>query len=271
MKKNKLTTSLDSDCITNDNIIKAQIEKLEKQLKIKPSQFAFENMTSEELKPAAEMFLFMGVCPGTLKPWFVFYKNLFEKDSPHQILLTLNRLMKGTRSKQNRYFLDLAQSLFKRTMTFFFNNSENLDMLSHKAHESEYIALVNHPPHITKDDQMLPSALIPFCDLGGNMSEMGVKIDQFDVPICNSFKAKVLNDQLCYEVDLNTFSNRYKIDKELRSGFAFIMDYNEDRQVKINSDSIGNDGERNSLIKKIVESDEDQNSHIYLNTIGEFH
>ena len=151
------------------------------------------------------------------------------------------------------------------------NNSENLDMLSHKAHESEYIALVNHPPHITKDDQMLPSALIPFCDLGGNMSEMGVKIDQFDVPICNSFKAKVLNDQLCYEVDLNTFSNRYKIDKELRSGFAFIMDYNEDRQVKINSDSIGNDGERNSLIKKIVESDEDQNSHIYLNTIGEFH
>ena len=32
---------------------------------------------------------------------------------------------------------------------------------------------------------------------------MGVKIDQFDVPVCNSFEATVLNDQLCYEVDPN--------------------------------------------------------------------
>ena len=182
--------------------------------------------------------------------------------------MTLNRLMKGTRSKQNRYFLDLAQSLFKRTMTFFFNNSENLDMLSHKAHESEYIALVNHPPHITKDDQMLPSALIPFCDLGGNMSEMGVKIDQFDVPICNSFKAKVLNDQLCYEVDLNTFSNRYKIDKELRSGFAFIMDYNEDRQTTFDQEDINI--EENGLANRIVKSNNDKHAHIFLDTIGKY-
>ena len=32
---------------------------------------------------------------------------------------------------------------------------------------------------------------------------MGVNIKQFDVPVCNSFKAKILNDQLCYEIDLN--------------------------------------------------------------------
>ena len=32
------------------------------------------------------------------------------------------------------------------------------------------------------------------------MSAMGVKIDKFDVPVCNSFQAKILNDQLCYEV-----------------------------------------------------------------------
>ena len=29
------------------------------------------------------------------------------------------------------------------------------------------------------------------------MSAMGVMIDQFDVPVCNSFQAKILNDQLC--------------------------------------------------------------------------
>ena len=62
---------------------------------------------------------------------------------------------------------------------------------------------------INKDMQMSPSAFIPFCEFGGNMSSMGVTIDQFDVPVCNSFQAKVLNDQLCYEVDINKiFSKR---------------------------------------------------------------
>ena len=36
------------------------------------------------------------------------------------------------------------------------------------------------------------------------MSIRGVNIDQFDIPVCTSFKATILNDQLCYEVDLNT-------------------------------------------------------------------
>ena len=32
---------------------------------------------------------------------------------------------------------------------------------------------------------------------------MGKKIDKFSLPVCNSFKAKILNDQLCYELDVN--------------------------------------------------------------------
>ena len=61
---------------------------------------------------------------------------------------------------------------------------------------------------------------------------MSVKIDPHDeVPTCNSFQAIVRNDQLCFEVDLNRFSNKENIEKELSTGFFFIMDYNEDRQV----------------------------------------
>ena len=63
------------------------------------------------------------------------------------------------------------------------------------------------------------------------MSAMGVKIDKFDVPVCNSFQAKILNDQLCYQVDLNRFSDKHDKDKELKLGFHFILDYNEDRQI----------------------------------------
>ena len=32
---------------------------------------------------------------------------------------------------------------------------------------------------------------------------MGKKIDKFSLPVCNSFKANILNDQLCYELDVN--------------------------------------------------------------------
>ena len=57
---------------------------------------------------------------------------------------------------------------------------------------------------------------------------MGIKIDQFDDPVCNSFQAKIQNDQLCYEVDLNKYVNEQNTNKALKSGFRFILDYNKD-------------------------------------------
>ena len=66
-----------------------------------------------------------------------------------------------------------------------------------------HVAIINHPVHIvSRDNKTSPSSFIPFCEFGGNMSTVGENIDLFDVPICNSFQAKNLNDQLCYEVDL---------------------------------------------------------------------
>ena len=96
---------------------------------------------------------------------------------------------------------------------------------------------------------------------------MGVKIDQFNVPVCNSFQAKVLNDQLCYEVDLNRFRNLDKTNKQLKLGFAFILDYNEDRQVTFHDDIKRNDDEF-GLVSTIAESEDNEHAFIYLNTIG---
>ena len=64
------------------------------------------------------------------------------------------------------------------------------------------------------------------------MSAMGVKIDQFDVPVCNSFKEKVLNGQLCYEVDPNSFIFEDIKERQLKSGLEFVIDLNKDRQVE---------------------------------------
>ena len=73
---------------------------------------------------------------------------------------------------------------------------------------------VKHPVHIIKkDEEFSPSAFIPFCEFGGDDSIMGRKIDAFkNISVCNSFKAKIFNDQLCYEVDLQKFRNDEKSD-----------------------------------------------------------
>ena len=123
-----------------------------------------------------------------------------------------------------------------------------------------------HPVHIVNADlQTSPSALIPFCEFGGNMASMGTKIEQFDFPVCNSFRAKIRNDQLCYEVDLNRFADKNNIDNELEFGFYFILDYNEDRQITL--ERISNKKEF-GLAGNITEVDHSQHAIIYLNTIG---
>ena len=85
--------------------------------------------------------------------------------------------------------------------------------------------------HIQDEDGVLsPTALIPFCEFGGNMSVMGVKIDQFDVPVCNSFRPKIIMDQLCYQVDPNEYKN--KIDLQGDLSLSLFIHYNEDRQME---------------------------------------
>ena len=62
------------------------------------------------------------------------------------------------------------------------------------------------------------------------MKAMGKEIDGFDDPVCNSFKAKTRNEQLCYEVDLEQFKDKDNINEQLKSGLVLILDYNEERQ-----------------------------------------
>ena len=127
--------------------------------------------------------------------------------------------------------------------------------------------IINHPVHImTHDKDLSPSAFIPFCEFGGNMSAVGVKIKQFAVPVCNSFQAKILNDQLCYEVDLKKFSDRNSNRKKLKLGFSFILDYNEDKQVTSYQE---NNSLELGLTNSFDESEENNHAIVYLDTIGE--
>ena len=125
--------------------------------------------------------------------------------------------------------------------------------------------LTNHPVHIVQEGgELSPTALIPFCEFGRSMSVMGVKIDRFDVPVCNSFKAKVYKDQLCYTVDPNEYKD--KIDLEGQLSLTFAIDYNEDRIFNF---SVENQGEGNlGIVEGFDEILKDFSDSIIIETIG---
>ena len=97
------------------------------------------------------------------------------------------------------------------------------------------------------------------------MKVMGTKVEGFNISVCNSFEEKILNDQLCYEVDLEKFKDRKNINNQLKKGLILILDYNEDRQIPLDSKEI--------KIEKISEeyvflSEEEDSVQIYLDTIS---
>ena len=68
----------------------SQEKAVEQMLKIVSSEHINETLKNEELQTAGEMFLYLNMCPDdTIRPWLLFYKNLFETKSPDQILSLL--------------------------------------------------------------------------------------------------------------------------------------------------------------------------------------
>ena len=78
----------------------------------------------------AMMYLYLNTCPGIYRPWFAFYKNLFETQSPNKIILTLNRLMKGTITPQNKFLKGLAQNIFRRLASLLSLRYEEIQSMS---------------------------------------------------------------------------------------------------------------------------------------------
>ena len=113
------------------------------------------------------------------------------------------------------------------------NVLNKVDKLEIILENKELQKVTNHPVHILQEDGNLsPTALIPFCSFNDDFSLMGVKIDSFNVPVCNSFKPKIIKDQLCYQLDPNQF--KQTIDMFEKVSFSIFIDYNEDRQFLSN-------------------------------------
>ena len=92
----------------------SQVVKVEKYLNIEASDSRLETMTAEDLKIPGEMFMFLILCPDSFRPWMVFYKDLLKNKSADQLLLTLNRIMKGSKANGNIFIHDLAREIFMK-------------------------------------------------------------------------------------------------------------------------------------------------------------
>ena len=116
VKTVKSRASLDCDNanthVKDDSMWKA----VEQMLQIESSEQINKTLTNENLQSAGEMFLYLVMCPYTVKPWLLFYKELFQTQSPDQIILTLNRVMKGPRTHTNEFYKNLAELFFNRIL-----------------------------------------------------------------------------------------------------------------------------------------------------------
>ena len=144
------------------------------------------------------------------------------------MILTINRLRKMdtthdkiTISKfDSRIFHFMTEKLFLEhpQIKFYREPSLTTSLESENTKRiSSGLSFVNHSVHIINSKgELSPSAFIPFCELGGNMSSVGVKIKDFNVPVCNSFVPRIFHDKICYQIDLEKYRDNLNIETQLK-------------------------------------------------------
>ena len=123
------------------------------------------------------------------------------------------------------------------------------------------------PPHlIDSEGDLAPAAFIPFCAYETNMTLLGEQRAELPFPVCSHFQPTVLSGQLCYSLDLKSFT---KSMPEKNSGLMIILDQGGtlDDSQDIATPSLDNDFD--SINLKISVSHE-SSAKIYLNTLASF-
>ena len=109
------------------------------------------------------------------------------------------------------------------------------------------------------------SALIPFCGFGGNSDTFGSKIENFSIPVCNSFVSKVIEDEICYEIDVHEKVSKITEDN-LKTGLLLLIDLNEDKQFQA---PLEHKNQKNKDLFGMLNSEKmGDEIKIYIETIG---
>ena len=257
MLKNPLAQCTHEYSFVSEKIMKENRKELETLLQLQAAD-DFLEIDPKTLEESAKMFVYLNACPDpSLLGFSSFYQDMFLNNMPDLILLTLHRLQLKL---DDNDLADINKSFLNHLLNI-------LDLDENKSDDSNHHTY--HPVHIIADDgELSQSAFIPFCEFGGNMSVVGVKIDQFDSPVCDSFRVKTLNDQLCYEVDLNLYEDQVDKTEALKYGLVMLIDNNEDRRGNLEIVKDNFLQEESHLIQHFRKSDILEKFTIHINTLG---
>ena len=209
------------------------------------------DVSDETLELAFKIYFSLVFCPDNLDPTVEFYQNLFENFPVEAILKTLARLVYVAREKKLAEHYTIAMFFFNEiTATLSLTNKdiavmttsftelqEYEDLKSHQVGSEELLRdsseverLISHPVHI-EDSRESPSAFIPFCSLGGDLTILGRKSPHFTVPVCAAFREKIVGGQLCYQAQLHRYG-RGGWKETLQKGLSLVIDTNQEYDVR---------------------------------------
>ena len=131
--------------------------------------------------------------------------------------------------------------------------------------------ILNHPVHIVESTgQLSPSAFIPFCELGGDLSLLGRTVPGFDIPVCDKFEPRVVRGQICYRLEAGRYFKqlrREEGDDNTPPHLILVLDYNEERNINQHPEASHQHNDQ-SFVAGIVELQQAEKALIILETIS---
>lgn len=98
--------------VRREEILVALKKQISATEQVNVSTHSTTDISNEYLRTAAEMFLYLNLCPKDMYEWKLFYLDLL-KNSPDIIVLTLNRIMVSARERGDKAIMDIAKKIFR--------------------------------------------------------------------------------------------------------------------------------------------------------------
>ena len=190
------------------------------------SDDVYDDIPEQTMKVGAEMFFYLNSCPSSRIIFWTkfFYNSLKKSESIHELLFPIAKTVKKIYESEEENALSRAMfgkivkafgfQYFQSQITKAGSQSEwSLSKnISHVLDKKLLQRVNNHPVHILdRDGNYSPSAFIPFCSFGEVSKDVGVELEQFDIPVCTSFEPKVFKNQLCYQMDLEKYKGGFHL------------------------------------------------------------
>ena len=249
------------DQMIKDSIVSERLDFIEAKLGLDSVSEVQENVSDSTLATASEMLTHLVYCHHhrRIQSWLQLYPDLLANYSAKALVLTLSRIASKVTELDNKFEFVLAKRMLSKVWEVLELPPLSTDITDQRN--------IHHPVHlIDEEGKLSPSALIPFCDFGGEVSWVGRKVPEFDLAVCNSFRKTLLKGQLCYSLDVNQLRKEKFSSEHYRMGPTLLLDYNEDRMISNNTYT--DSGSENNLVKNIVDFEELHKAYINIDALS---